>query len=56
MMPTGKTGFNIKVREQVSGGKMKEVKSLLSVLALAFAVLTAIGASQESWNLGSSDD
>jgi hypothetical protein len=35
---------------------MKKIKSMLSVFALALVMLTAIGASQESWNLGSSDD
>jgi hypothetical protein len=35
---------------------MKEIKSMLSVFALALVMLSAIGASQDSWNLGSSDD
>jgi hypothetical protein len=35
---------------------MKTIKLMLSVLVLAIAALTAIGASQDSWNLGSSDD
>ena len=35
---------------------MKEIKLMLSVFMLALAMLTAIGASQESWDLGSSED
>ncbi len=35
---------------------MKAIKLTLSVFALALVMLTAIGASQEPWNLGSSDD
>jgi hypothetical protein len=35
---------------------MKEIKSMLFVFVLALVMLTAIGASQDSWNLGSSDD
>jgi hypothetical protein len=35
---------------------MKEIKLMLSAFALALVTLTAIGASQEPWNLGSSDD
>jgi hypothetical protein len=35
---------------------MKEIKLTLSVFALALVMLTAIGASEDSWNLGSSDD
>lgn len=35
---------------------MKEIKLMLSVIALALVMLTAVGVSQESWNLGSSDD
>ena len=35
---------------------MKEIKLMLSTLALATVMLTAIGTSQDSWNLGSSDD
>lgn len=36
--------------------KMKEIKLMLTVFVLASAMLTAIGASQDSWDLGSSDD
>jgi hypothetical protein len=35
---------------------MNEIKLMLSVSVLALAMLTALGASQDSWNLGSSDD
>jgi hypothetical protein len=35
---------------------MKEIKLTLSVFALALVMLMAIGASEDSWNLGSSDD
>ena len=35
---------------------MREIESMLSVFLLANVMLTAIGASQDSWNLGSSDD
>ena len=56
MMSTRKTAFNIKVGEIVSGDKMKEIKLKWSLLALALVMLTAISTSQESWNLGSSDD
>jgi hypothetical protein len=35
---------------------MKEIKLMLSVFMFALAMLTAIGASQESWDLGSSED
>ncbi len=35
---------------------MKAIKLMLSVSVLALAMLTAIGASQDSWNLGSSED
>ena len=35
---------------------MEEIKLMLSVFMLALAMLTAIGASQDSWNLGLSDD
>jgi hypothetical protein len=35
---------------------MKEIKLMLSVSMLVLAMLTAIGASQDSWNLGSSED
>jgi hypothetical protein len=35
---------------------MSVIKFKLSVFVLALAMLTAIGASQDSWNLGSSDD
>jgi hypothetical protein len=55
-MSTGKTAFNIRVKGIVSGGKMKNVKLMLSVFVLAHVMLTAIGASQDFWNLGSSDD
>ena len=56
MMSTRKTAFNIKVGDVVSGDKMKEIKLKLSLFALALVMLTAISASQETWNLGSSDD
>ena len=36
--------------------KMKEIKLMLSVLVLALAILTTLGTSQDSWNLGSSED
>jgi hypothetical protein len=35
---------------------MKEIKSMLYAFVLGLITLTAISASQESWNLGSSDD
>ena len=35
---------------------MKEIKSMLYAFLLGLITLTAIGTSQESWNLGSSDD
>ena len=35
---------------------MKDIKLMLMVFLLASATLTAIGASQESWDLGSSED
>jgi hypothetical protein len=35
---------------------MKKIKLMLSVSVLALSMLTALGASQDSWNLGSSDD
>jgi len=35
---------------------MKEIKSMLFAFMLGLVMLTAIGASQESWNIGSSDD
>jgi hypothetical protein len=40
----------------VSGDKMNSIKLMLSVFVLTLAMLTAIGTSQDSWNLGSSDD
>ena len=40
----------------VLGGEMNEIKLMLFVFVLALVMLTAIGASQDSWNLGSSDD
>jgi hypothetical protein len=55
MISTRKTAFNIRVNGIESGGKMREIKLMLSVL-FALVMLTAIGASQDSWNLGSSDD
>ena len=55
-MSTRKTAFNIKVGEVVSGDKMKEIKLKWSLFGLALVMLTAIGTSQEPWNLGSSDD
>jgi hypothetical protein len=35
---------------------MKAIKLMLSISVLALAMLTALGASQDSWNLGFSDD
>lgn len=35
---------------------MKEIKLMLPVFALALVTLSSMGVSQESWNLGSSDD
>ena len=35
---------------------MKDIKLMLSTFALATVMLTAIGSSQDPWNLGSSDD
>ena len=35
---------------------MKDIKLMLTISALMLAMLTAIGTSQESWDLGSSDD
>jgi hypothetical protein len=35
---------------------MKNIKLMLSVFVLALVMLTAMGTSQDSWNLGSSDD
>ena len=55
-MSTRKTAFNIKGGDVESGDKMKEIKLKWSLLALALVMLTAISTSQESWNLGSSDD
>ena len=40
----------------VSGDKMKEIKLILSGFVLALVMLTVIGTSQDSWNLGTSDD
>jgi hypothetical protein len=56
MMSTRKTAFNIRVGEVASGGKMKEIKLMLSVFVLALVMLTATGASQDSWNLGPTGD
>jgi hypothetical protein len=56
MMSTRKTAFNIRVSGIESGGKMREIKLMLSVFVLALVMLTSIGASQDSWNLGSSED
>jgi hypothetical protein len=36
--------------------KMEEIKLMLTVFVLASAMLTTIAASQDSWDLGSSDD
>jgi hypothetical protein len=35
---------------------MKDIKLMLTVFVLGLVMLTAIGVSQDSWNLGSSDD
>jgi hypothetical protein len=35
---------------------MKEINLMLTLFVLASAMLTAVGASEDSWNLGSSDD
>ena len=56
IMSRGKPAFNIRVRGIVSGGRMKGIKLMLPVFALALVMLTSIGASQDSWNLGSSED
>ena len=58
MMPTRKTAFNIRVGQvgSIRCKKMKGIKLMLMVFLLASATLMAIGASQESWDLGSSED
>jgi hypothetical protein len=55
-LSTRKAAFNIRVGEVDQVTKMKEIKLMLPTLALALVMLTAIGASQDFWNLGSSAD
>lgn len=56
MMSTRKTAFNNMVEQVVSGAKMKDINLMLTIFAVASAMLTATGAGQDSWDLGSSDD
>ena len=56
MMLTRNQPFNILVGRVVSGNKMKEIKLILSGFVPALVMITVIGTSQDSWNLGTSDD
>jgi hypothetical protein len=52
----GKERFYEIARQILMEEKMKDIKSMLTVFVLASAMLTAIGASQDSWDLGSPGD
>jgi hypothetical protein len=56
MIDTRKTAFNIWQDKWHQMIKMEKMKSMLTAFVLASAMLTAIGASEDSWDLGSSDD
>ena len=52
----GKKRFHEMARQISMEAKMKDIKLMLTVFVLASAMLTAIGASQDSWGLGSPGD
>jgi len=52
----GKERFHEMARQISMEAKMKDIKLMLTVFVLASAMLTTIGTSQDSWDLGSPGD